>query len=104
MRTNFTLTSACTIKRITVEGKYFKGYGPAASVAITLHHDGDGKPGSVLPGVDQTSNRCSGPSQDGNLPVKLKHSLTWRTGCTTYTNVRTCLGDVGPSMIFTILS
>jgi hypothetical protein len=50
MRTNFTLTSACTIKRITVEGKYFKGYGPAASVAITLHHDGDGKPGSVLPG------------------------------------------------------
>jgi hypothetical protein len=144
---DFTLTSACTIRRVTVEGHYFKGYGPAASVAITIYGDDSGKPGSIVQGGNESSNRYSDPSQHGNLSIKLKHSLTltpgkywisvavnmayraggewgwettvkkvgswamWRnpkngfgTGCKSYTNLRTCLGDLGPSMIFMLLS
>lgn len=144
---HFTLTSSCTVKRVTVEGKYYNGYGPAASVAITIYDDDGRLPGTIVPGGNEPSNRYSDPTQSGDLSIKLKHPISlapgtywisvavnmaydaggewgwwttpvkvgpwavWRnpkngfsTGCTNYTNIRKCLGDVESSLIFTVIS
>jgi hypothetical protein len=72
---DFILTSLCTIRRVAVEGEYFRGFGPGASVAVTVYDDSNGKPGAIVPAGDESSNRYSDPSQNGDLSVSLRHSL-----------------------------
>jgi hypothetical protein len=77
---NFTLTSPCDIQRIVAEGSYHQGYGPAASVAVTIYAKGSGKPGAVVSGGEQRSDRYTDPSRNGTLAVDLKPPLELPAG------------------------
>jgi hypothetical protein len=77
---DFTLTRTCRMTGVDVEGAYFSGYGPAASVAVTVYRDAGRKPGAVVAGGNEPSNRYSDPGDVGNLDVKLHKGLTLSPG------------------------
>jgi hypothetical protein len=75
---DFTLGAPCDMQRIVADGSYHQGYGPPASVAVTIYSKGSGKPGAVV--TEQPSDRYTNPSQNGTLTVDLKPPLQLPAG------------------------